>query len=1123
MNSHFRKHEDSQQVGEDSSSEEEKDYESQQVNFSKLGGLKQPLINGVGQESLENEMIDCHNQSYNSTLQKSQNNQNRQSMNKPDHLSEQNRQHIAELRQPFIRKSKKESVVCFQKRQIYLKNMKIYNALYNFTPPNQRICTNIFQIPPFYKKQNPFFVQLIESQDEKVPLIQQIGDKIPVFEPSNVYLLYWEFMIFILTCVIFFFIPIELFFQTSITPTEGIGLAIRIIFFLAFILDVIFYLNTGFFDRGKLILDRKKIFMNYMKNLLDGKMLVDLLGIAGLSLNLFQDNKKFGIDVSSYFCLLFYVRIINLNSFDTVIIQQLQLHRKSKAAYQLLRLGIIVLFISNFFACVFYRVGIIECEHYNDQCWLKQKISIDNPSTLIYYLYALYWSITTMISVGYGDVTPVAPYEVLVCIFSMMCSCILFAYSINSIWFIISEVSQGTQRYQQNMNAMNRYMRDKGIDPQLSKKINGYLDFVWKDTKSREDDKEKKIIQSLPQNLKLQLVYQANSFFFQKYEWSKHFSYGFLQLLAQFITEKKYLEDDLLYHQEDQEEDQYLYYVEHGEVQLYYDMQFYNNGQGIPIQSIEQGNFIGLYEFFSGEKKHESARCVELTNVFAVSRNDFLQIIKNFPEDYQKYVKLKDQMVYQKNYKLFGIKCFLCDKEDHLSHQCVEVQLKKDALKKHQMQLHPELFMNLRQDNDDEDRQIQDIPSLYQRGFSQTFNNINNSEHIKENQKYYDINLRLKFDCKLIKKGKHPSDKEQVSLSENQQPNQVQQHNQNVIVNSQEIQNSSNNASDRNQRQNVSNQLGKEQSPQLDNFNQNMFEQNTEQAEYLIYDDNIRNIEENFRKYPVHTSMYDVMQNNQFDNQKYIKSHDVNPVQQHQQSQTQATSVNNTLTQPIIQKKQGKKVTYDYSFKEKANLNQIGLQKQQQRNQEKNQNQNQKEDKQALTKQNIQIQRRMLSNNQQQQSQLLLSSNNLQDNFKNGQSSNKLLSSFDNLKYSPTIRPQNKKLSIQKSQKQQQPIHIEFQNIMQQKTDKASQEQQPRIQEEQKNNYEQKKDLSVLVTSIVQKLIADEKIISEQTLENVQSFISRKNEAEDEEDIDLPPKEDAKDLNYIFYKYCKKN
>jgi len=95
-----------------------------------------------------------------------------------------------------------------------------------------------------------------------------------------------------------------------------------------------------------------------------------------------------------------------------------------------------------------------------------------------------------------------------------MCSCILFAYSINNIWQLISEVSTGDKRYEANMNAINRYMRDKQINSKLRKRIQAYLDFHWKDTKSREEDKESEIINTLPSILKLELIYEANSFFF---------------------------------------------------------------------------------------------------------------------------------------------------------------------------------------------------------------------------------------------------------------------------------------------------------------------------------------------------------------------------------------------------------------------------------------------------------------------------------------------------------------------------------------------------------------------------------------------------------------------------------
>lgn len=44
------------------------------------------------------------------------------------------------------------------------------------------------------------------------------------------------------------------------------------------------------------------------------------------------------------------------------------------------------------------------------------------------------------------------------------------------------------------MNAINRYMRDKQINKDLKTKINAFLDFYWRDEKSREKETEYKII-----------------------------------------------------------------------------------------------------------------------------------------------------------------------------------------------------------------------------------------------------------------------------------------------------------------------------------------------------------------------------------------------------------------------------------------------------------------------------------------------------------------------------------------------------------------------------------------------------------------------------------------------------
>ena len=56
------------------------------------------------------------------------------------------------------------------------------------------------------------------------------------------------------------------------------------------------------------------------------------------------------------------------------------------------------------------------------------------------YILALYYSVVTMVTVGYGDVTPKTSLELFFGIFSIFFACGMFAFSLNTIGSILTEI-----------------------------------------------------------------------------------------------------------------------------------------------------------------------------------------------------------------------------------------------------------------------------------------------------------------------------------------------------------------------------------------------------------------------------------------------------------------------------------------------------------------------------------------------------------------------------------------------------------------------------------------------------------------------------------------------------------
>jgi hypothetical protein len=85
---------------------------------------------------------------------------------------------------------------------------------------------------------------------------------------------------------------------------------------------------------------------------------------------------------------------------------------------------------------------------YPDQehTWVGKAGLIGSPWYVI-YIYSYYWANTTMVTVGYGDLTPNNPYEIVVVTVIQIVGTAIFGYMINVIGITVNEIQKKNQEF----------------------------------------------------------------------------------------------------------------------------------------------------------------------------------------------------------------------------------------------------------------------------------------------------------------------------------------------------------------------------------------------------------------------------------------------------------------------------------------------------------------------------------------------------------------------------------------------------------------------------------------------------------------------------------------------------
>ncbi|NXG19872.1 KCNH4 protein, partial [Grallaria varia] len=292
----------------------------------------------------------------------------------------------------------------------------------------------------------------------------------------------WDWLILLAT----FYVAITVPYNVCFTGTEDSLSAARstivsdIAVEMLFILDIILNFRTTYVSQsGQVVYDSRSICIHYVATW----FFVDL--IAALPFDLLY---IFNVTVTSLVHLLKTVRLLRLLR----LLQKLDRYSQYSAMVLTLLMSMFAL-LAHWMACIWYVIGRKELESNDPRTWdigwlheLGKRLeapyinnSVGGPSIRSTYITSLYFTLSSLTSVGFGNVCANTDAEKIFSICTMLIGALMHAVVFGNVTAIIQRMYSRRSLYHTRMKDLKDFIRVHRLPQQLKQRLLEYFQTTW--------------------------------------------------------------------------------------------------------------------------------------------------------------------------------------------------------------------------------------------------------------------------------------------------------------------------------------------------------------------------------------------------------------------------------------------------------------------------------------------------------------------------------------------------------------------------------------------------------------------------------------------------------------------
>lgn len=278
----------------------------------------------------------------------------------------------------------------------------------------------------------------------------------------------WNFLVLGLLLYSFVIVPYHIAFIDGETVWDQVDMAVDVLFFI----DILITLNTALPGPHKsLVTSRSQIFKAY----LCGWLLPDLISI--FPFDLLNVDSAGANNLVRFGRMAKFVRLVR----GTKLVRLVKYFSKSDSMSKLAELlevysGITrlittlytVLLLVHLAACLWYFSAKIS--NFSPDTWVVRR-GIQDSDPIVLYLSSFYWAITTLATVGFGDIHARTEMEMCICMAWMMFGVGFYSVIVGTLSSMLTSLDTKDLMVNEKLQAVELYGKDTGLSGSLLKAI----------------------------------------------------------------------------------------------------------------------------------------------------------------------------------------------------------------------------------------------------------------------------------------------------------------------------------------------------------------------------------------------------------------------------------------------------------------------------------------------------------------------------------------------------------------------------------------------------------------------------------------------------------------------------